>query len=178
MLLSSLRVATHATSHAIQHVTSGIQRKFGKVEHVGDLHRETVASYDQQSLSRRDGTKRNCMRRIPLYSKFLIKSMAEEPKRSWDLVDILPRFFAFNADGQLLGDVVCLHMEEDALQNDLRRLLRMIGTASVNDDSVHIGFLVGNGFQIFTTMGESGDDFIRQVRGFHALMGRRPDYIE
>lgn len=181
MLHSSLLYAAHSASQAIQHATLYIQTRFGKVERVEDIHRDTVARYGQQILSQPGGTMHHVAREqkpTSLYAKFLIKSMAVEPSRSWEWVNMLPRFFAFDADGQLLGEVVCLCMEEDALKNKLRRLLALNGVASADENQVIIGFVEGNGFQMFTTIGEAGDDFVRQVRGFHALMSRRPDDLE
>lgn len=180
MLHSSLLHAAHSASQTIQDATLYIKTRFRKFERVEDIHRDAVTRFGQ-NLARPDGTKHHVARELKatsLYAKFLIKSMTVEPHRSWDWVNMLPRFFAFNADGQMLGEVICLSMEEDALHNDLRRLLALHGIASANDSQVHIGFLEGNGFQMFTTIGEAGDDFVREVRGFHALISRRPDDVE
>jgi hypothetical protein len=169
MLCSSIQRAVSAANNAAKRTKLYIQLQLERKKLLRDLHNDTVASYDQDSTSQRDDKRITTL--TPLYSKFLEKSMLAEPTRSWQWVDMLPRFFALNRDGHFLGEIVCLSMEEVSLQRDLERLLALPSVSSAAGNDSQIGFLV-RGFQMFAPISEARDDFIRQIRGVMRLINR------
>ena len=174
MAFSALLGAATATMNAAKNTALHIKGQLRKKKYVGDLHIDAVTQHSQGSVSRHGATKRRIKQgrqSTLLYSKFLAKCMKEEPEKSWDWVNMLPRFFAMSSGGHLLGEIICLDRELESLDRDLNSLLGLQSIASAND-TVRIGFLFQT-FQMFIPITEAGPDFVRQARGFMQMMDRQ-----
>lgn len=174
MPLSSIQRAISAVDNAAKNAKVYLQLKLERKKVLGDIHRETVARYNQGNTNEHEDTglcDRQITKLTPLYSKFLERSMLAEPTRSWEWVDMLPRFFALTRDGHFLGEIICISMDEALLQRDLERLLALQSVSSAAGNNGQIGFLV-RGYQMFSPISEARDDFLRQIRGIMRLINR------
>lgn len=171
---SSIQYALTAADNAVKNAKLFLQLQFETKKLLVDIHRETVARYNQDNASDRDAAglcARQTTKLIPLYSKFLERSMLAEPTRSWEWVDMLPRFFALSREGHFLDEIICLSMDEASLQRDLERLLALQSVSSAAGNNGQIGFLF-RGYQMFAPTSEAHDDFLRQIRGVMRLINR------